>query len=74
VAKWQYLVSRIPTADMAARLNSLGDEGWELVTALPVQTFEYRDANRYGDKDWNAPVAVHIYDVDCIFKREVARG
>lgn len=77
--RWEYLTARISVNDLGSRLESLGADGWELVTALPVQTYEYRDANHYGDKDWSAPVAVNIHEVDCIFKREtrkpeVARG
>jgi hypothetical protein len=70
VAKWQYLVSRIGTSELQARLDSLGEDGWELVTALPVQTYDYVE-NGLGEL---RPVGIQIYDCDCLFKREVARA
>jgi hypothetical protein len=38
VITWEYLVESVPvenTENLKVRLNSLGDQGWELISCLP---------------------------------------
>lgn len=65
--RWEYLTSRIHVADFDERLNSLGAEGWELVSAAAILTYEYR-RDHYGDET-NVLNAVRPEEWECVFKR-----